>query len=390
MKKILLLAGMLSAACFCFAEDLSKVQPEVQFVKGNISDKIAAVKRSATTDESSLAVKALDFIIENESVLKQDREASSLAVAAVLSWPQEYYSKDPELTLRKFNRIFYVFEDKTVKISVFEKLASLHDVKEYSKCSDFAVVYLEYAVSEKLKADETLKKAVEVLGKIGNGKAFNVLYSSLKNGMWTELKSQVQFSLSSIADKSLNEILNTIRTADVSELKLLYSIFVKNPELSQTIRAEVAENILKKLMVIQGDAAKKSSEINELCLDCAKVLYDSNWTRASDTARQYFDLARKEYEAKTLSEENFTKVIQYVERLASRSAVKPFSDFMDEMNRATEADNPPSKAVVLSIINALGTLGDKSAFDCLLYVTYLNYPEEVVSKARDALTRLKW
>ena len=50
----------------------------------------------------------------------------------------------------------------------------------------------------------------------------------------------------------------------------------------------------------------------------------------------------------------------------------------------------PEEAVVLSVINALGGLGDKTAFDCLLYVTYLNYPEAVVKAAKTALTKLKW
>ena len=61
------------------------------------------------------------------------------------------------------------------------------------------------------------------------------------------------------------------------------------------------------------------------------------------------------------------------------------------MNKAQEAGNSPDKAVVLAVINALANLGDKSSFDCLLYVTYVkDYPEEVAVAARNALTRLKW
>ena len=55
-----------------------------------------------------------------------------------------------------------------------------------------------------------------------------------------------------------------------------------------------------------------------------------------------------------------------------------------------EQNRAPSQAVVLSVINALGGLGDKTAFDGLLYVTYLNYPEDIVKAAKTALTKLKW
>jgi hypothetical protein len=38
----------------------------------------------------------------------------------------------------------------------------------------------------------------------------------------------------------------------------------------------------------------------------------------------------------------------------------------------------------------LGDLGDKTAFDYLLYVGYLSYPETVKKASRDALARLAW
>lgn len=42
------------------------------------------------------------------------------------------------------------------------------------------------------------------------------------------------------------------------------------------------------------------------------------------------------------------------------------------------------------MIDSLAKLGDKSAFDYLLYVGYLEYPESIKKAARDALSGLKW
>ena len=52
--------------------------------------------------------------------------------------------------------------------------------------------------------------------------------------------------------------------------------------------------------------------------------------------------------------------------------------------------NLPAVNIVSALIQSLGALGDKSAFDCLLYTTYLNYPENIVAQARSALSSLKW
>ena len=49
-----------------------------------------------------------------------------------------------------------------------------------------------------------------------------------------------------------------------------------------------------------------------------------------------------------------------------------------------------SETIALALIGALGRIGNKSSFDTLLYVTYVNYPEPVIAAARDALARLKW
>jgi hypothetical protein len=48
------------------------------------------------------------------------------------------------------------------------------------------------------------------------------------------------------------------------------------------------------------------------------------------------------------------------------------------------------ESLVLGVINALGQLEDRVAFDNLHYVGYLDYPERVKAAAREALNNLKW
>jgi hypothetical protein len=60
------------------------------------------------------------------------------------------------------------------------------------------------------------------------------------------------------------------------------------------------------------------------------------------------------------------------------------------LNSRTEMSGEYDEAIVLALINALGELKDKSAFDYLLYVGYLNYPDKILAAAREALNRLRW
>ena len=45
---------------------------------------------------------------------------------------------------------------------------------------------------------------------------------------------------------------------------------------------------------------------------------------------------------------------------------------------------------MLAVINALGRLGNKVAFENLLYVGYLSYSEEIIEASRAALAGLKF
>ena len=83
-------------------------------------------------------------------------------------------------------------------------------------------------------------------------------------------------------------------------------------------------------------------------------------------------------------------MITNIASVASEETGQVLSAYLDLLNKRAEENNAPVEVVVLSVINSLGDLGDKAAFDYQLSVTYLNYPEEVTAAARTALAKLKW
>lgn len=388
MKKILLCALLSASLCLLFAqESAAPSQAQIKFVKGNVSDKIAAVKSSG---EGALAKKAVDFVVENAPLLKDDRDLAGLAVAGILSYPAEEYKKNPKQVLQDFSDVFYAFDDTNVRVSVLEKISAFYEQKAFSDWTAFVNGYLTQKIAAASSSDDTVKKSVAALGVIGNGSSFGVLHSIIQQNIWTDLHPLVYEALTKIADKSLNEIFDVVDKAELVELKLLSKIFIKNDKISPALRSEIAEKALNRSMILSGTSSN-SQDLAGFQLETVKVLADNKWTRASDLAKDYFNVAKIAYNGKFLTAEQWTSAISCVEVLASRAAVSPFTEYLDQMNKAQESGNAPDKAVVLAVINALANLGDKSSFDCLLYVTYVkDYPEEVAVAARNALTRLKW
>ena len=388
MKKILLGALLSASLCLLFAqESAAPSQAQIKFVKGNVSDKIAAVKSSG---EGALAKKAVDFVVENAPLLKDDRDLAGLAVAGILSYPAEEYKKNPKQVLQDFSDVFYAFDDTNVRVSVLEKISAFYEQKAFSDWTAFVNGYLTQKIAAASSSDDTVKKSVAALGVIGNGSSFGVLHSIIQQNIWTDLHPLVYEALTKIADKSLNEIFDVVDKAELVELKLLSKIFIKNDKISPALRSEIAEKALNRSMILSGTSSN-SQDLAGFQLETVKVLADNKWTRASDLAKDYFNVAKIAYNGKFLTAEQWTSAISCVEVLASRAAVSPFTEYLDQMNKAQESGNAPDKAIVLAVINALANLGDKSSFDCLLYVTYVkDYPEEVAVAARNALTRLKW
>lgn len=388
MKKILFCATFIASAfALAFSQKSSAAQdPLVQFLKGDISEKTAAVKRAG--ENSSLAMTALEFVVENSEILKDDRDLAGLAVAATLSLPEMEYERAQKETIDILKGVFFAFDDDNVRVSVFDKMAAFYVKKNFEPCVEFINEFLSNATSSGTAAGESERKAVETLGRIGNGSSFTPLYSVLRLGIWPEVRPLAEASLAKIADKSLNEILEEIEGADLDSLKTLFKIYQKN-EISSSLRSEFAENTLERSMIIMGNS-QNSRDLASFQLECAKVLAENQWTRAAELGEKYFGAAKTAFERGFLDESQFASAIKCVESISSRKSVKIFTDYMTQMNRAQEEKEFPSKTVALAIIDALGSLGDKSAFDCLLYVTYLDYPEEVTSAARNALTRLKW
>ena len=103
-------------------------------------------------------------------------------------------------------------------------------------------------------------------------------------------------------------------------------------------------------------------------------------------------MSQNQYEQGLLSKDNFIEIIRAFTRLASTEAGSHLTAYLKTLNRKQEKNsaNPPDPQVVLAVVQSLALLGDKVAFDDLLYATYQNYPDIVVSAAKEALSKLKW
>lgn len=366
----------------------------IQYLKGNITDKTRAIKESTGSESDYLANRAIEYALENKELLGTDRDLDALVVAAVLSISDDYLKNSNDEEKVKFSEKLYNlysnFEDSnTVEIAILTKLESIKDLLPIEKFVN--------NLNNKLKNENMndmdpsfLKTTLSCLEKMGNTESFIILYYFYSADKYPKFEEEIEKTLITLSPNAVNEILGFIKEADSNQLKRIYSLTTKTQKLSKNNVCIIAENLLNRSILLMGDSSKILPEDIDLQITCLKILADNKWTRASDSVLSYFQITKSLYKINSIKDEDFTFVISSLSSITPLKAVSPLTSYLEELNGRKENGEEVSSSVILSLINTLGAIGDKAAFDSLLAVTYLSYEEAILSAARQALSGLRW
>ncbi len=366
----------------------------IKYLKGNISDKTTAIKESTGSESDWIANKAIEYALENKELLGTDRDLDALVVAAVLSISDDYIKNSTDEEKNKFSEklfnLYLSFQDSnTVEIAILTKLASIQDLIPIDKFIG--------NLNDKLKNENMndmdpslLKTTLSSLEEIGNTESFIILYYYYSANKYPKFEAEIEKTLITLSPNAMNEILGFIKDADFNQLTRIYDLTTKTQKLSKNNVCIIAENLLNRSILLMGDSSKIMPEYIDLQITCLKLLADNKWTRASESALSYFQIAKDLYKTDSIKEEDFTFVISSLSSITPLKAVSPLTSYLEELNGKKEKGELVSSSVIHSLINTLGAIGDKSAFDSLLAVTYLSYEEEILSAARQALSGLRW
>ena len=390
MKKILSILFFISFVFQIFPQNKDS---KIKFIKGNIVDKTKAIKESTGEDSYWLAEKAIQFALDNKEILGNDRELDALVVSAILTITPEYVASADKLSqaeiLFNFTKLFNIFSSSnTVQIAVLSKILLLKDSIQTTEFTEELNNYLQsdgIATADK----SVLKSVISTLESIGNNKSFNILFSLYINPEFESVQNELETTLIKLAPNYIKAILYIINEKDIAKNKPLFEKIVKNSKISKNNLCEIAENLLNSSILYVENSTEKD-DFTKLQIEVLQVLSSNNWTRASSSAISFFIFAKDKFTNGLISEEDMIKIVSSLINVAPIESISPLVSYLVELNSLTEMGKSVSIPVVEAVIKTLGAIGNKSAFDSLLGVTYLNYPESVLSAAREALAGLKW
>ena len=394
MKKIITKLAILSIL-FNFTGTITaaaKTSCTKDFIKGNITDKTSAVREANGEEGLWLSTKALEFALENKQYIGTDRDLDGLVISAILSIPADYFSKYPQqaaILMKYFIDIFKGFNDSsTVQIAVLQKITA---IKDKTDIKNFTAILNEYIQNVNPGADSSLIKAViNTLEITGNRDSFVILYNLWNNKRFSAFYEDIEKALINLSAFSVNEIIQIIRSKDITQTCKVFALTQKNSKISKNLLCEISEISLSETILLVDSASKFTNEVDNLQSQCLSILEENKWTRASSIAIDYLRFCKKMFDNGVITEEYFSRVISSMAEISPIESVNTLCALLEEFNNKKEKDEKLSIPVVKAVINTLGAIGNKTAFDYLLAVTYLSYPDEVLSAAREALAGLRW
>ena len=393
MKKTLSLIVLMTITLSIYAQANAQ-SSRVKFIKGNIADKTAAVREANDSDASWVSEHAVDFCLENKELLGNDRELDGLAVAAILSYSPETVKKQTDLQKQKltdnFISLFANFsKSSTVQIAVISRTVAL---KDSVPSAPFTALLNSYLKTTDIKTADSgvFKACINALESIGNDESFKLLYDFYNDSAYTTYKKEIEKTIIALIPNAMDEVLALLDDADMKKISSIFALTQKNTQISKKNLCEISEKVLSVSILLLDNSSGTSADNLRVQLTALDILSQNNWTRASASALSYFQTSKKLYENRSMSEEQFKTVITSLRNIAPLDAVTPLISYLEELNDRTEKGNTISSEIALAVINTLGAIGDKAAFDSLLAVTYLNYEESVLTAAREALSGLRW
>ncbi|MDR1900539.1 MAG: hypothetical protein LBQ55_11055 [Treponema sp.] len=366
---------------------------ERNFVRAALAAK-AEVLRDAATDEKApefigqLYEFALNFALRNADFLREDPDMITLTVLASRG-AGEAGNKESVDTLWK---VFSSYPDSLTRTTILGTLSSLGkgnpQVVEY--LNQFLISQNNLNRSSAIDDSSTLRACVYALGVLEDPSSYPALFSALNAGYPGPVLEEIETALNALRGDYKSFLVEVIRNNPLPEKLAALAAGAENEGFNDSQKGEIAEAALEIGLGFPEANTGDDTNAAGLRYQAALLLTRLRWSHGSPLAIRHFHRVQTDYQRGAAPKPRFLEAIACLGVMASSEAAEALVLQLGYLNSHTERSGEFDADITLAVVNALGLIGDKSAFDYLLYVSYLSYPENIQAAAKDALTRLKW
>ncbi len=360
------------------------------FTIGSIGTKIQVLQDSEAAtgeDMSPLYIQALEFVLDNAVQLQNDvmaRELSKIAVRLISKKPDQkaaYY----------LYRMFEADKNTEVRIAVLNGLstAAIENIEIISKLNDWLSTQNSLYRGGGTVDRQVIAELVITLGKLGDQSSFPILFSTGVIQYSTDITFKVNQALKQIKGDYKAMLVDVVRKGILTDKLFALRTGMSQDSLGVEGKGEVAEAALSVGLKTQVKSRDDEELLKTLRYEAVAGISVLKWTKASPLLIEHFDKTNNEFKNGLASKAYLLDAIRALGSVGTHEAARHLTMFLDTLHGSMESGKTTDEQVMLTLIEALKTLGDKIAFDALFYTEYLDYPASVKKAAREALNNLK-
>jgi len=326
---------------------------------------------------------ALQFALENTALLKNDHAMLRMIDTAVVGIGKTGYSGSID-TLWK---LFIEYPDSTIGAEILIAVGKL------GKRNKTVIDNVNNFLTEKNTQYRSgisvnyvmISASIIAMMDLNDSSSYPALFAVVCSGFPEVIKSEAEGALDLISGNLRQFLSNIIEKGSPSEKFFAFTVGMDSIKLTVSERGQLAE-----LAFEQSLTNEENTDLSALRFEAVRALTKLRWTRANNLAIRHFYRVQTEYQAHTASRENLLEAIALLGAVGNSDAALALCLQLGLINARTERTGDFDEEITLAIVKSLGLIGDKAAFDLLLNVSNLMYPDNILAAAGEAIDRLRW
>jgi len=242
------------------------------------------------------------------------------------------------------------------------------------------------------KSGESVNYAIISAGiaaamELGDSSSYPVLFEILCAGYPEIITFEAYGALELIPGNFMQFLFNVIEKNPPVEKLIALRAGIYGERLNLGERAQLAELALEQSLAPWAD---EDINLSDLRYTAVLTLTPLRWARANALAIRNYYRVLADFQRNSVSRERFLEAIALLGAVGNSDAALVLVLQLGLINVRMERTGGFDAEVTLAIIQALGLIGDKAAFNQLFYVISLPYPENIIAAAKEAVDRLRW
>lgn len=358
------------------------------FDSADLSGKLAIIDDAAThpTDAMDpLYEHAVNYLVSNLSTLRSDAGAQQLAVKAAHLIGATGYMHAAEAVWQ----LFQLSQTTSVQLAAADALAIVakgnSDV--VNKMNHWLAGQNLLHLTGNAVDPASVDACVRALAAISDPSSFQVLFSTMEAEYGARTTNDAKNALHLVKGDLGKQLLRVVETGRPSERAAALEMAMKEQSLAPGAKGAIAGAVLREALSAGGEGTPSVAS-SRLRFDAAKALGSLQWTPAAALILDNFNRAVDEYSRKLVSARDVVVSVDALAAMGTHEAAVRLSLYLGLMNTRAEKRRPYDQSIAIAVVKDLGALGDNVAYDNLLAVQYLNYPEAIKAAARGAVSNL--